>query len=380
MFEGSAAASPSSRVDRVYATATRSLDQTGRVYHSTATITGLGPFKGAHIVRELWVDVRRDVVREQLRTVPRASAQGSNAPTRSLIAGGLHYNTVRTSDPPIPAPSCHGASASVTAVFADASVDAVVDCRKTSVIDARYSGRAVPALVSAGTSHGEDETVAYEARIYLDPTSMLPLGGEYRSTSDSGTSSQRVHSHMTIRSEFVDTDTLPSDFFTPEGLTRDPLPAAVPAAHGKHRYWLGQTFALGGALPQLILQATNTDMRSPFVANFGYSTTQGSSPVLWVQTKIAGSAPPFHVGKFEPCPWLERQTLPGGGSLTIYCATALPRGASAAAFPPIAIATFNDAVVSIEVSPAVGANGITVPNPFADPTALASLAQNLRPV
>jgi hypothetical protein len=378
-FGGLAAASPPSRLERVYATATRSLDQPGRVYHSTATVTGLGPFTGAHIVRELWVDVHRDVVREQLRTVPAASAQGSNAPTRSLIAGGQHYSTVRMSDPPVPAPSCHGASASVTAVFADLSVDAVVDCRKTSVIDARYSGRAVPALVSTGISHGEDETVTYVARMYLDPTSMLPIGGEYRSTSDNGTSTQRIHSHMTIRAEFVDASTLPSDFFTPDGLTRDPIPAAVPPVNGKRRYWLGQTLARGGGLPQLILQATNTNMRRPFLANLGYSTTQGASPVIWVQTKTAGSHPPFHQGKFEPCPGLDQQPLTGGGSLTVFCATANP-GIPATGVTPIAVATFNDAVVVIETSPAIGPNGITIPNPFADPTALASLAQNLRPL
>jgi hypothetical protein len=356
-------------VDDVYAIAGRSLDRAGRIYHSTATITGGPEPDGGKTVKELWIDVRRDVVREQDRHIAPKGGQTSTAPARSLIVGGRRYDSVRLGDPPVPISTCHGGSAAVSVLLG---------CGEQSVVESRYAGRAVIVLVSSAVSKGEDSTTTSTERVYLDPKSMLPLVGEAQRVIESG-SSRHFHSRATIRSEFIDAKTLPSDFFTAEGLATDPVPAAAPASRGQHIYWLGRTSNPGGGLPALILEQTDVQHSSNGdITSLGYSLTQGGPPVVTLHVLPAGASPPYTTAKFVACPGLDHVALELGGTFTVYCPQAGPQGASAPPIPPLALVHLTDALVEIEVEPAIGPNGTIVANAYADPTALSTLIRQLR--
>jgi hypothetical protein len=207
---------------------------------------------------------------------------------------------------------------------------------------------------------------------------MLPVGSEAQGVIQTG-SSRRFHSHARIRSEFIDAKAVPSDFFTPEGLTTDPVPAAAPATRSRRIYWLGRTSNPGGGLPRLILEQTDVQhSASGDITSLGYSLTQGGPPVVTLRVLPAGASPPFTSAKFVACPQLDHVALELGGTFTVYCPQAGPQGASALQIPPLALVHLTDALVEIEVEPAIGPNGTIVANAYADPTALSTLIRQLR--
>jgi hypothetical protein len=313
-------------IDQVYARAARSLARPGRVYHSVITPVGRG---SKTTKAEWWVDVGRDVAREQQQL---AASSPSTHPM--LIVDGGAYEVPGH---PGRALTCHGVSASVSAVL---GCPGPTEQSDTTVGRAQYQGRPTIALTTTGRRSAEDSDTVFTRHLYLDPNTFLPFAATEDGTVNAGT--VRHYSVRTrYRNGFVAASSLPTDFFDPAALGfTEPgstdLLRALPA--GTTLYWLGATFTPGDNLPTSTLSRVEPGGGPGYVAILYYAPASDrfGLPDLSIQVwpRAAWEDPRNHFS-FSACPNSSPMPLDGGATTTISCD---PSG-------PTAVVTYPDTVL-----------------------------------
>ncbi len=239
-------------VEDVYARFAEAINQPGSIYHTTVDTRYDTGASSTESIRQLWVDVERDLVRQEIESV---SAEGDR--TRSSIVvtnrvsyAHLSYGSSRNWK--TEAQTCHGAGAAVSAMLGCPGEN---EESATEVEVGEWEERPAIILVTAGTTQGSLGAFTFTERLYLDETTFLPIAreGERTYENSEGQPAQWLH---VFENEFVAASSLPDDFFDPASIgyvERDPEEPLLVLDISMTVYWLGRSFEGEGSLPPLAL-------------------------------------------------------------------------------------------------------------------------------
>ena len=248
----------------VYSRLAEAVARPGMVFYTVAQVEGRyleGTLSGE---MQIWLDVERDLGRQELRGEFPADVAPYEETT--IVAGGASYR--HTADRPTEAgaaPPCPGTNSAALSLLLG-WWPCWEDFPAQVMTGVSYGGRPAVRVVTEGTSWGEDE-FTFETTIHLDEASFLPLATSVH-WADSGERGQSFEFTMLFDNEFVPTDSLPPDFFDPAFMGyvyRDPAEPLHDLDPSLTVYWLGKEFPADGGLPGLALSSV-------------YIPEQGSGP------------------------------------------------------------------------------------------------------
>ncbi len=220
-------------VERVYERVAGALARPGLVYH--ATIDG-GP--GGR--REIWVDARRDVAREE----PNVYREGV-----AITSGGGSYSRVAERQ----SHRCYGAN-TTTSLLLTCPFPGEKESR-AEVEHGSYDARSAIVLVRGGKYSSGEWPASYTQRVYLDSETFLPIAREFESLVEAGERSERNSIHERYRHEFIAVGSLPDGFFDPSSINgaREPDEGLLDRGWTVPVYWLGRRYEGEAGLPPLVL-------------------------------------------------------------------------------------------------------------------------------
>ncbi len=242
-------------VEQAYARVAEAMTRTGQVYHTVIEGEAKVGEMSHSSASEYWVDAGRDLAR---------------VGDTEVIVGGVRY----TGGSPIaaerpsnksPAHRCHGANFVVSALLQCQGENEL----SSAVEVGQYQDNSAIVLVSDIEISGEDETSKYTQRLYLDRSTFLPLAFEDKGTLESDKVEQ-LQAQGRYRSDFVSGDSLAQGFFEPASIgyvEKDPLEPLNRPDLGVTVYWLGESFAPGGGLPDLKVAGVEIPSCGPFDAS-----------------------------------------------------------------------------------------------------------------
>jgi hypothetical protein len=349
-------------LDRVYAQAEKSL-RAGGTYHASIRDDRQAGEYSYTATAQLWVDAAADRARQETTYTMARGLTGGSATDVLILADGARWIDGHATSPV----KCHGASAATGIVLGclDTETDAT-----SHVEHGRYLSHPALILVSEGTSGGSEQTIRSTTRLYLDPSTALPLGA----TEDGTIESERVnplHRTTSYQSEFVSPSTPPAGVYDPASLgwhLPDPI-ADVPT--DAPIYWLGVIYIPGGGLPSLRLGNVAKEPGGPgYSAILEYMRTDdpyGPRAFILIEWTRASWDHAHVVMGIPRCPEPSHISLPGGEA-TLWCPPK-PDGMSA-------IITFADAVVEAQAIAVTTAHGDR-PSPYDNRESMTKLIRAL---
>jgi hypothetical protein len=251
-------------VEEVYARFAEAINRPGSIYQVTIDMDHDGGYFAMEATRRLWVDVGRDLVREEGDGEMRWEEETVHYEWRSITAGGGVYKHDEQpqdeSDPDskVEARTCHGGSAAVSAVL---GCPAWREESTAQVETGKYGKHSAVIVVTTGTRHGEAGKSIFTDRLYLDGSTLLPIAYESEGTLDDSLEVKPFDALWSFNNRFLPERSLSDDFFDPASIgyvehdPEEPLESDL----GITVYWLGRRFEAGGGLPPLALQ----DARAP---------------------------------------------------------------------------------------------------------------------
>ena len=200
---------------------------------------------------EVWIDLERDVARQEIRLRPDVGALEEQRETDLVVGDASYWLTSGAAVSKRHALTCHGSGSG--------ALSTLLGCRgftedsSTHVeTGAEYQGQPAITLVTVGESFASDENFAFTTRLYQDEKTFLPIA----SVSDGTMNELPYDIFMRFDNEFVQADSPPSDFFDPVALGypyRYPAEPLDKADLDLAIYWLGDRFVGRGDYPALIL-------------------------------------------------------------------------------------------------------------------------------
>ena len=376
-------------VEDLYAAASEAYVCDGMVLHVVET-GGSGP--GA-ISSEMWVDVGRDVARQDASVDPGMEVGYA----RRIVLDGMVYETGLESldgqfvtidaTPGVEARRCHDASGTVSLLLPCRSDEGVED-RTVTLVATNRDGRDLIDLVMtatvSGTNEGGSTTISTVTRS-LDAATLLPVShsetGEIELHGDGAV--EAIDDHSEITAEFVPAESLPAWFFDtdtlawpsdgPAGILTATAESAAPTAI----HWLGDRFEPGGDLPSVEIGGVYPAIPGQDVGTIIYRTTD-LGPVLSLQQMAADAWGPEEAersrGTVCDGPW----DLANGGEYTFYCSGGPMFADAPTPEEGFGIVAFPDATVLVGLT----FNGMpSGPEqvPFASLDAVTAVAEGLRP-
>lgn len=268
-------------VNEVYRRAEQELRRHGGIYQVTITMSddlGLVAYEGT--VRR-WVDVRGEASREE-------SELGELGRFTQITTREARY--MRERDGKVTATSgqlwrCQGVGVAASAVL---GCPGPLERSTTELRAGEYEGRRTIVLVTTGTSSGSDENFSFTRRLHLDPRTYLPVALESEGQVDFGQVKPTRQRH-TYTGRFIGTDGVEPAFFDPVSIGYAPtdIANALDAAADLSVYWLGDRFAGGGGLPELLLAKVDVPSRGGpgyrYVLYYARADDRFGPPVVTLQ-------------------------------------------------------------------------------------------------
>ena len=232
-----------------------------------------GPYR-FYAEGDVWIDAERNQARAESLSIPNSQELRQAADEEGRELGELRSVTILRSDGlylaelapenqaarRIRPPGCHGPDHAVL-VFVLPCEDLPEEMEITIEQDVTYRGRNAIAYISTGISSGSDETYDTTGRLFLDPSTLLPLGLTVDGTVDSG-DVYPVYSDIAYQAQFVRLDSLPPDLFDPASIgyvAVDPEELLDRQEFAAPVYWLGRDFGGGDGLPALAFEAVASE-------------------------------------------------------------------------------------------------------------------------
>lgn len=246
-------------MEDVYARVAETAARPGQVLHSTArSETEAGLFSNTSL-REQWVDVSGNAVREEgvyTFTSSQAKREGARPSRRTTITTSesrvTRHDDGSFTDGDPDSFACYGASASVSALLRCAHP---TEESETRAERGEYAGRPAVVLVTTGSTSGSDEREEFTERLYLDARTLLPVAAEREGTLDYGRA-VRLRGRTRFEHEWVTAASLPNGYFDAASLgyeRPDPVEDLDRAADDLQAYWLGERLEKRGELPALAI-------------------------------------------------------------------------------------------------------------------------------
>ena len=355
--------------EQVRERALAALSLPGEVYHSTQTVEG----RDYTFTSEVWLDLERDVARveegeHRLRIFHEEKIAELSPRGRFQDAGIWH------------APGLDKTSALSLGYIATLFAR---DIESTRLSVAEVDGMPAILVEVVEPYRGDDFTGTETSKIYLDE-SFLPLSVDYHA--DLKGAPDRDWS-MVVENEFVDRDSLPEDFFSPEAVRAlEVTPAddiARAAEAGLRPYWLGERFE-GMALEDA-METDSDGIRILHVTYRGGGSGPENPPfAVSLREYTADDWERWRAG-LERAPWWERRAAVRtpvvvlGVEATLYefpeavppVPNGEPEGGESAW---LVLVHLEDTALLIEPS-----GGPPGSNPYRDADALLRLANSIRP-
>jgi hypothetical protein len=217
------------------------------LYHATVAIeTGEESFMRGGTI-ELWIDAHHNLAREERTSDLVVQEKAVTFDTVRIVMTDAEYTLYRSPESRLDtgkADACYGAPEAVATLL---GCPGALEESTTTVAWGGVDGQPAVVLVTTGTSRGEDETVDFTERLYLDAETLLPLVLEMEGLHTWGPFRTReVYQH-----EFIAQDAVPADLFDSASLVVARLADARPTVPS---YWLGAHFDPPGDLPPLVIQ------------------------------------------------------------------------------------------------------------------------------
>jgi len=285
--------------DEVYGRMEAALDADGDIVHVSVVVEevdfGDDPtpeafayFDPEEYAEQLWLNARDEVVRVETRTRYRNAEEDrvSKAIVRTdgtfRVDGEGESNSVESL-------SCRGSESPLVAQLMRCGN--YLEESTTSVESGEYDGRTAIVLVTEGELPSHDWTSPFENRLYIDPSSNLPVAADMRTSlpGDSTELNYRVQSRYDI--ELLDPSSLPGDFFEPSSIgyvERDPRGDLTATIDGMRVYWLGERYTPAASGAPLALQlGTSSPGRFPpgyrATLTYGLADDPYGPPVISLQ-------------------------------------------------------------------------------------------------
>jgi hypothetical protein len=349
-----------------------------------------GPFSSSGTIKR-WVDVRRDVAREESVLAPWGSS------TMITTRDGRYWRDTagRITTSPARYWTCNGAGIAASALL---GCPGPTERSSAEVRQGVYEGRPAIVLVTTGNVSGSDETYTFTRRLYLDATTYLPLALEGDGQFDFG---QVVPAHERYRFQhrFVPSDALATDLFDPASIgyaAADPVQTLDRASTDLHVYWLGREFSGSLGLPALVLSKIDAPEHGPgyrYLLYYAARDDPYAPPIvtlqLWPRTTwdaVVGQAPLGNVWD-DPC-WAREELTLANGKAVVFSGFAgqVRMGAPAGSGSPcpsqahdsfLAHVYFADTVILLSAPSASGVGGMTW-SPYDNREAIEAVVRGLR--
>jgi hypothetical protein len=256
----------------VYARAQNSLRRDGGTYHVTTRDQGMFARPLGSQTNDLWLDPAADAARG-------ATGDELYNPVDSILTGEARY--VKEADGRFTVTSVQG----WTCYGVGCAASSLLGCpgpTERSIVTVEMGnrlGRDVVALTRSGTMTGEDETLAFTRRVFLDVSTFLPIAAELDGDWNDvpvANALDPVHLDRVYSYEVLPRSSLPPDFFDPSALGYTPPDPVAPLNQPISDlaiYWLGSQAAASVDRPPLVLSNVHESVpgRGPgyrFVLNY----------------------------------------------------------------------------------------------------------------
>jgi hypothetical protein len=229
------------------------------VTSSFPTPEGFDKIDPEDYAQQEWIDAAHGVARMEARV--RLRGEDEDRVTRSIVRGdgSFRVDSDGTSHD-FDSLTCRGSTSVLLARLMQCGNP--LEKSTTSVEPGEYGGAAAIVVITTGTLSDEDTTTPFTMRLYVDPSSYLPLAGDLETDLNTGTTQGSYRMRTRYDVEFVRRLSLPKDFFDIAAIgwvQGDPTAKLRADVEGMGVYWLGRDFALsigptltllrGGILP-----------------------------------------------------------------------------------------------------------------------------------
>ena len=232
-------------VEQVYGQVAEALTRPGEIYHAVIEAEANLGETSQDGTEEYWVDAGRDLARLERSSLEEEDT--SIASAGAVYFGGSPVRERLSSKRP--ADLCHGANSAVSLLLQCKGEDE----KASSVEFGRYRDQDALVIKSDVVTEGEDQTIRFTQRLYVDRNTFLPLAVEIEGTYETDVV-ESLYALGQYRGDFVSLDSLSPDFFDPASIGYveiDPLQPLDRPDLGVTVYWLGERFSPGGDLPEL---------------------------------------------------------------------------------------------------------------------------------
>jgi hypothetical protein len=387
-----AAAPPPAGVEEVSRRTEDELRRRGGVYTVTVSADddlGLIAYRGT--IR-LWVDVRRDVSREEREL----GELGRYTTVTTHDARYARERDGRITTTPGRLWRCYGVGVAASALL---GCPGPTERSTTTVTSGMHDGRPTIVLLTAGTLSGSDETFTFTRRLHLDPATYLPVAAESDGLVDFGQVRPTRERH-TYAGAFLPAGAIPGDHFEPAslGYVAPDLTTVLDGARDLGVYWLGSRWSGERGLSDLVL--SRIDVPSPsgpgyrFSLQYAPADDRFAPPVvtlqLWPRAAWDAFLRQSRGGNFweDPCFRRDELALEAGRAVVFSGVDTGMVRAPAAAPPPagcpggpydrfLAHAFIDDAVVLVDAPSVFRATGRTV-SPYNTFDGMAAIVRGLR--